>query len=116
VYGSVTPEQVELGTNEDGKKKVYTDCKDYKDYTESKGISKEDADFNTDAVDNRIGVLINIVSVNEKYLEELDCLQAIRAIENNAEKAMHETATDMIKGIEAFQTLNEMDKKYDVRN
>ena len=57
-----------------------------------------------------------MVSVNEKYLEELDCLQAIRAIENNVEKAMHETATDMIKGIEAFQTLNEMDKKYDVIN
>ena len=120
MYGSVTPEQVELGTNEDGKKKVYTDCKHYKDYTESKGISKEDVDFNTDTVDNRIGVLINIVSVNEKYREELDCLQAIRAIENNAIVKLNDMTDDLSKLGELYsqqQSINEkfadLKEKYD---
>ncbi len=96
VYGSVTPEQEELGTNEDGDKKSYTDCDGYKEFTESKGISKEDADYNTDAVDQRIQELQSKgVDINKYEIEEFQCLEAIRAIENQALDNMGGIAQDL---------------------
>ena len=37
--------------------KAYTDCEGYKKYTEGQGISEEDADSNTEAVNDRIDQL-----------------------------------------------------------
>ena len=89
VFGG-TLEQKELAINEDGKKKAYTDCEGYQQHTEFKGISKEDADFDTDAVDKRIATLqlalgtgTVIPSDEEDVKEELACLQAIRVVDNN---------------------------------
>lgn len=114
----LTPEQEELGTDENGDKKAYTDCEGYEDYTEAKGISKEDADYNTDAVDQRIQEILGMVLIGN-YRDELDCLQAIRAIENNAEKDFLETAKDFGELASLYneqQSLNErwdaLDQKY----
>ncbi|MDN5845818.1 MAG: hypothetical protein L0H53_06035, partial [Candidatus Nitrosocosmicus sp.] len=104
VYGSVTPEQEELGTNEDGTKKVYTDCQGYGNYTESLEMTKEEADFNTEVVDVRIGdlerKLERSLPISNDEIEEKECLQAIRAIENNANATLQlEDSTDSLNYI-----------------
>lgn len=117
---STEEEQDEFGRNEDGKKKSYTDCDGYDEYTDSKGINKEDADYDTRAVDLRIIELSNDKNFNslgftDEEAEELDCLRAIRTIETNAEKDFLETTNDFVKGLEALQTLNQLDQKYNFR-
>ena len=126
VYG-VTPEQEELGTNEDGDKKSYTDCEGYKEYTERMGITKENADYHSKAVDSRINNLSYSINSNpgsedrEALTEERDCLSAIRAIENEAMVEMAEIANDISEIVDLYsqqQSINERfeelkEKKYD---
>ena len=58
-YGQVNEKQKELAFNDNGEKKVYTDCNGYKQFTEGQSISKEVVDSNTTAVDQRITSLYN---------------------------------------------------------
>jgi hypothetical protein len=114
VYG-VTVEQESMARDENGEYKAYTDCGGYEDYTESLGISKEDADLDTETVDQRIITLqvdMNEGKVSEendtKVQKELDCLSAIRAVEKEAMVKMAEKTDELLRGIDALQTLNEL--------
>ena len=85
------------------------------------GITKEDADYSTAVVDSRlnnIGVSVFTspdIANSEELIEEYKCLEAIRAIEQNAEKEFIETANDMVKGLEAYSTIDELEEKYDIQ-
>ena len=121
---ALTEEQEELGTDKDGKKKSYTDCEGYEKFTENAKITKEDADYNTDYVDARILSLSNQIAVSDDKekdrIEELECLQAIRAIEDDAEKGFLETANDLstfaelqLQQMETNSKLQSLYDKYD---
>lgn len=64
VSGSVISEQEKLTSIVNGDKKAYTDCEKYKKFTESKGISKEDADVETEVVDTRMDELFSDIGPN----------------------------------------------------
>ena len=50
----LTEREIEEYLNDDnGDIKSYTDCELYKEHTQSYGISKEDADYNTDGIYSR---------------------------------------------------------------
>ncbi len=88
VFGG-TLEQKELALNEDEGKKAYTDCEGYADYMERMGITKEDADSHTEAVDSRLNNIGTNLKANpgmenaSGLKEEYECLEAIRATEND---------------------------------
>ena len=70
----------------------------------------------TDNVDNRVIELrAQGSSLDEDEQEELECLEAIRTIEENAQVDMIQTSNDLVRGLEAFKTLNELDQKYNFR-
>ena len=48
--------------------------------------------------------------------EELACLEAIRTIEENEKNNLIEMSNDFVKGLDAFQTLDELDEKYHFEN
>ena len=70
--------------------KAYTDCEGYKKYTEGQGISEEDADFNTEAVNDRINRLQSDIIRNpwseeqQVKIDENECLIDIRFSRNES--------------------------------
>lgn len=91
IFGSLVSEQEKLASNAVGTKKAYTDCEGYKQYTESQGISKEDADSNTEAVDARMDELSSDIIRNpwseaqQIKIDEKECLKEIRIAETKAD-------------------------------
>lgn len=91
IFGTLALGQEDLGTNGDAKAKSYTDCEGYKKYTESQGISKEDADSNSEAVNARVAELQSDIIRNpwseaqQVKIDENECLKEIRIAETVAD-------------------------------
>lgn len=120
VYGAET----NTGRDEDGDKLEYNDCPGYNDGidpSEYTSMSIPELAKITDDVDARIVELFMLgTSISEDEAEELNCLQAIRQIENNAEKEIGEIADDFGKladmygkQMELNEEFEEFSKKYD---
>lgn len=114
-----TEEQEEIGHDENGKKLDYNECPGYDDGidpSEYENMTIEELGAITDNVDNRVIELrAQGSSLDEDEQEELECLEAIRTIEENAQVDMIQTSNDLVRGLEAFKTLNELDQKYNFR-
>ena len=83
------------------RKKHIPIVKGYEEFTESLEMTKEEADFNTEVVDVRIGDLERLLQrslpISNDEIEEKECLQAIRALENNANATVQlEDSTETI--------------------
>lgn len=91
IFGSIVPEQEKLGSNATGINKTYTDCEGYQRYAENQGISKEEADTNTEAVDARMEELQTDIIRNpwseaqQIKIDEKECLKEIRIAETIAD-------------------------------
>ncbi len=88
---ALTEEQNELGRDDDGKKKSYSDCKGFAEMMERAGVPKNRIGLNYDWVQARMLAMPNLISTtsdeNEKegLQEEFDCLLAVRAMNIDAD-------------------------------
>lgn len=102
-FGSVELEQEKSVTHNKVSTKAYTDCEGYKKYTESQGISKEDADSNTKAVNDRIDQLQSDIIRNpwseeqQVKIDENECLRQIRLAEMEADGTFPATANQSVE-------------------
>lgn len=111
-----TEEQKKIGTDENGKRLDYNECPGYDDGvdpSEYRYMSYKRLGEITENVDKRVIELrAQGDSLSEDEQEELECLEAIRTIEVYGEMNFIQKTKDLIKGIEALQTLNELNEKY----
>lgn len=108
-----TADQERIGKDDNGNKLEYNECPGY-----DNGVDPSDYEFMTLEelgqltidVDTRISELKALgSSIGNDEKRELNCLEAVRAIENYAEKVkMPQATNDMIEGIEALQKLSEL--------
>jgi hypothetical protein len=91
--------------------KAHTDCEGYKKYTDGQGISEEDADSNTEAVNDRIDQLQNDIIRNpwsEEQLVKIDeneCIRDIRLAEMKADGTFPRTANTSLEIENSTETI-----------
>lgn len=114
-----TEEQEQIGKDENGNKLEYNECPNYDDGidpSQYENMTTKELGAITDNVDKRVIELrAQGNSLDEEEQEELECLEAIRTIEENAQVSLAQTTKDLVKGLEAFKTLAELDQKYNFR-
>lgn len=108
-----TADQERIGKDDNGNKLEYNECPGY-----DNGVDPSDYEYMTldelgqltIDVDTRISELKALgSSIGNDEKKELNCLEAVRAIEEYAEKVkMPQATNDMIEGIEALQKLSEL--------
>lgn len=112
IFGSLVSEQEKLASNAVGTTKAYTDCEGYKKFTESQGISKEDADSNTEAVNTRIDELQSDIIRNpwseaqQVKIDENECLREIRLAEMEADRTFPNTLKTSSEVENSSETIN----------
>ena len=111
-----TAEQEQIGKDENGDKLEYNDCPGYDDGIDPSqydSMTTEELGTITDNVDARILELnAKGSSIDEEEEEELECLEAIRAIENYAEKVKMPAALDEFReGLDLLQQKMTIDQK-----
>lgn len=105
-----TPEQEKLANNKDGEKKDYSDC----------GYDGKDTD--TAGVDARIAQLSNITATNPKdsdnddLNDELECLQAVRAVEKYALYKFGNTLNEVKEFVDIVKDQNDINQRFDNLN
>lgn len=98
----------EFGKDSNGDKLDYNDCPNYDDGidpSEYDGMTLDELGAITDNVDLRILELVASANISENEKEELDCLQAIRAIENEAEAKISGKVSGFIEDLEEISDL-----------
>lgn len=117
VYGSVESEVLyPQAFDENGDKLDYNDCPGYDDGIDPSQydtMSIEELGQITDNVDIRIAQLQIMGILSEEEQEELDCLSAIRAVENRALERMGEIANDISELTNLYSDQIELNERWD---
>lgn len=117
VYGSVESEVLyPQAFDENGDKLDYNDCPGYDDGIDPSQydtMSIEELGQITDNVDIRIAQLQLMGILSEEEQEELDCLSAIRAVENRALERMGEIANDISELTNLYSDQIELNERWD---